>query len=147
MIRRIGWVLPGLAVLALAALTPQAASAAPKWVAGLAATSSSQSRGGALATPAAPTATCATVLGLSNNINITWTAVAKANRYTLSRSNGTTTTTFPVQSTLTYADNGVPVGTYTYKVVASIVNTSWVSPPSPASNSRTITQPLVFVCT
>lgn len=131
---------PVLAVLAACAVvTGQAAPAlAASWSIAVAMTTTGQARGGtAPSAPNAATASCQSIA--SSTIVVSWSAVARATRYTVSDSTVQTGTYTPVATTSTTSTSiaGLASGTYFFEVTATI-GSSWDGPPSASTSQRTI---------
>ncbi len=115
-----------------------AASAGSLWNVGLNPGGAAEAAAQALPAPPSPTATCAGLGG----INVNWAAVTHAASYTVYRSTTSSTSGFSVVASdvtgLTYAQSGLGLGSYWFKV-ATTIGANWLGPMSVATNQRTIT--------
>jgi hypothetical protein len=132
-----------LLAAALVAFAVQSAGSpafAATWTTGLASGSSGESQGQAApAAPANPTATCTS--GLSNTVNLTWSAVTHATTYTVYDSTTSASTGYAVLTsgvtTTSYTTGALSSASYWFEI-AAYVGTNWVSANSAATAKRTI---------
>jgi hypothetical protein len=99
---------------------------------------------GALATPA-PTAACVSTIG--TQIQLTWTAIARATSYTIVESTTSATSGYSSleMTTATSVKTGsLSLSNYWFEVAATIAGSAWSSPDSSATTEVTLT---LLVCT